>query len=132
MSDKLYLYLAHLANHGHVPAVSVISTVMSVQQNPARVISDAGFKSVGYHPFAGFPLVLNPPNCLEVTGLSAEHTRMRPDERNCTTSDLKLGQRIELLPGYGDSFLGNQRQLYGVRQNVIAEVFTVETKGASL
>jgi D-serine deaminase-like pyridoxal phosphate-dependent protein len=129
ISDKLYLHLAHLANHGHRPAVRVESTVMSVQSDPTRAVADAGFKSVGWHPFAGMPLVLTEGTCLEVTGLSAEHARMRPTE-NCTMA-VRLGQRISLLPGYGDSFLGNQKQLYAVRSDVIEQVFVVEAFGAS-
>lgn len=130
LADKLYLHLAHLASHGHISAVRVESTIVSVQRHPERATSDAGFKSVGWHPFAGLPIVLTEGTCLEASGLSAEHCRFKI-ATNCTSHNVRLGQRISLLPGYGDSFLGNQRFLYGIRKDTVEEIYQVEAFGAS-
>jgi D-serine deaminase-like pyridoxal phosphate-dependent protein len=124
LCDKLYLTLAHLEQHGHVPALFVETTVMSVQQQPSRAAADAGFKSVGWHPFAGNPLIVDSDAaCVEVSGMSAEHLRMRP-KAGCELN-VTMHQRLRVIPGYGDSFLGAQKQIYAVRNGIVEDVWPV-------
>jgi 3-hydroxy-D-aspartate aldolase len=124
LCDKLYLTLAHLEQHGHVPALYVETTVTSVQSHPTRAAADAGFKSVGWHPFAGNPLIIDSDvACVEVSGMSAEHLRMRPKE-GCQLN-VTMHQRLRVIPGYGDSFLGAQKQIYAVRNCIVEDVWSV-------
>ena len=51
LCDKLYLYQAHLANHGHEAALYVNAAISTAHSD--RAMGDAGFKTLGWHPFAG-------------------------------------------------------------------------------
>lgn len=124
LCDKLYLTQAHLEQHGHEPALFVETTVVSVQQEPSRGAADAGFKSVGWHPFAGVPLIVDANrSCTDVSGLSAEHLRLRPLP-HCRLN-IALHDRLRVIPGYGDSFLGTVKQIFAVQNGTVTKVWTV-------
>ena len=76
-------------------ALTVVATVVS-RPAPERAIIDAGRKTM--YPDLVMPRVLN---CSGVTvsSLSAEHGSLLLDENS---QSLKIGDRIELLPGYSD------------------------------
>lgn len=70
---------------------------MSVSKDRTRAMGDAGFKSLGWHPFGGLAQPRDRQD-LEVVGLSAEHTKIFPKDTDKV--DLKRGDKVVLVPGY--------------------------------
>ena len=79
---------------GHLPAISVLATVVS---RPARdrAILDIGQKSISQYQTP--PVLLEHPNC-RVTGLSAEHATIEVDSQ----ISLPIGEKVQVVPGYSD------------------------------
>eukprot|EP00754_Rhynchopus_humris_P038743 Rhum_TRINITY_DN21350_c0_g1::Rhum_TRINITY_DN21350_c0_g1_i1::g.173846::m.173846 len=127
MTDKLYNASAGLGAHGHKIGCFVETTVVSVSRDGMRAMADAGFKAVGWHPFAGLPVVVSDAGW-EVAGLSAEHLKLKPvDPAN--PRPLKVGTRLTLVPGYTDAMGLNHKVFYGVRKGVVEETFPVLASG---
>ena len=103
-------------------ALKLLTTVVS---RPAadRAVIDAGHKSqhITLHP----PIFLDHES-LEITQLSAEHATLRvgPADR-----ELRIGDRLELIPGYGDftSFLHNE--FYAIRGGKLEAVWPLAARG---
>ena len=125
--DKLYAKAAGLEGHGHKIGSFLTTTVVSVSRDGLRAMSDAGFKAVGWHPFAGLPIIVDNEDW-EVAGLSAEHLKLKPvDPEN--PKPLAVGTRLTLVPGYTDAMGLNHKQFYGVRNGEIHETFEVLAHG---
>jgi len=92
LTDALYYHKANLANHGHRIGAFIVTQVIGVSNQGTHAMADAGFKSVGWHPFGGLPLVLDRPD-LEVQGLSAEHLKLKPANPDLPIQ-LKRGDKV--------------------------------------
>jgi len=103
-------------------ALTLLTTVVS-RPSPDRAIIDAGHKSqhIALHP----PIFLGHEE-LEITQLSAEHAALRvgPADR-----ELRVGDRLELVPGYGDftSFLHNE--FYATRNGRLEAIWPLAARG---
>eukprot|EP01059_Diplonema_ambulator_P009913 TRINITY_DN1989_c0_g1_i1.p1 TRINITY_DN1989_c0_g1~~TRINITY_DN1989_c0_g1_i1.p1 ORF type:complete len:588 (+),score=184.71 TRINITY_DN1989_c0_g1_i1:40-1764(+) len=125
-NDKLYNNSGGLGGHGHKVASYVFTTVVSSAPDGSRAMADAGFKSVGWHPFAGLPILLDNPHW-EVAGLSAEHLKLKPTSPS--SPPLPVGTLLKLVPGYTDAMGLLHRNLYGLRGNTIEKVFPITAAG---
>jgi D-serine deaminase-like pyridoxal phosphate-dependent protein len=87
-----YTKVCHV--EGHVPAISVLATVVS---RPAadRAILDIGRKSIS--DYRTPPTLPDFPGC-SVIGLSAEHASVEL----APGTNLKIGVRVSVIPGYSD------------------------------
>jgi D-serine deaminase-like pyridoxal phosphate-dependent protein len=92
---------------GHQPALTLLATVVS---RPAtdRAILDIGQKSVsGYR---NHPVLRDHPSC-QIVSLSAEHATVHvPAE-----IDLKIGEKLYVIPGYSDFTLVLHDRVLGHR-----------------
>ena len=87
-------YIQGCRVRGHLPAISVLATVVS-RPCPDRAILDIGQKSISGH--RQLPALKDRPGCT-VVNLSAEHTTVTVDPDH----DLRIGQKVEVIPGYSD------------------------------
>ena len=103
-------------------AQTVLTTVVS-RPTPQRAIVDAGRKTVNEEIHK--PRVFGR-NGIEVVGLSAEHGQLRlaPEAQ-----DLKIGDRLELIPGYGDLTTVLHDEMYGFRGGQLEVILPVEGRG---
>src|SRR3990167_2655756 len=68
---------------------------------------------------------------IEVYGLSAEHTKIRAKlpagatEQERPPVPLKRGDKILLVPGYGDSMGFMHQQIYAVRNGIVEDVWPI-------
>ena len=103
-------------------ALTVLTTVVS---RPAenRAIVDAGRKTMNME--VAMPRVLAHED-VEVTSLSAEHGSLRlgPASQN-----LRIGDHLEFVPGYGDLTTVLHNQFYGIRNGRVAEIWPLEARG---
>lgn len=79
---------------GHQPALTVLATVIS-RPYPDRAILDMGLKSIS--DYRTRPVIAEHPDC-RVVALAAEHATLELDRGN----DLKIGQKVSVVPGYSD------------------------------
>ena len=124
--DKLYNTSAGLGAKGHKIGTFLLTTVVSASKDGSRAMADAGFKATGWHPFAGLPVLLH--DSWEVAGLSAEHLKLKPKE-GVERTQLKVGDRLTLIPGYTDAMGLNHKMIFGVRDGIIEEEFPVLASG---
>jgi D-serine deaminase-like pyridoxal phosphate-dependent protein len=89
---RYYTEACHVS--GHVPAISVLATVVS-RPHPDRAILDIGQKSIS--PFKASPVLRDFPEC-EIIALSAEHATLVLGGG----IDLKIGEKVHVTPGYSD------------------------------
>jgi D-serine deaminase-like pyridoxal phosphate-dependent protein len=103
-------------------ALKLITTVVS-RPAPDRAIVDAGRKSqyADSHP----PLVVGHDD-MELVRLSAEHGefRLKP-----TAQGLKIGDRLELIPGYSDFTNVLHDEFYGIRGRRLEAIFPLVGRG---
>jgi D-serine deaminase-like pyridoxal phosphate-dependent protein len=89
---------------GHRSALSVLATVVS-RPTPDRAILDIGQKTLSQYRT---PPVLAAYPGSTITSLSAEHATVRLGRGD----DLRIGQKIEVIPGYSDfTFVLHERVL---------------------
>lgn len=118
--DRLYTEKSHITDLGH--ALTILSTVVS-RRRPGRAVVDAGFKTLG--PHHGLPSVLGVEGA-EFTYLSSEHGVLN------VTGDadrLKVGDRVELLPGYSDNTMFLHDEIVGTRNGRVEVVWKIEGRG---
>lgn len=125
LGDLLYYHKAHLNNHGHKMGAMVLTQVVSMPQDRSRAVADAGFKSIGWHPFAGLAEVRDRPD-IRTTGLSAEHIRL--DNPEGQPLDLVRGQKILLTPAYVDAMGFLHKQIYAVRKGKVVAIWPTVSK----
>lgn len=119
--DLLYFHKAHLKDHGHLMGSLMLAQLISVPSDKRRAIANAGFKSIGMHPFGGLPQCRDRDD-LEIVGLSAEHTRIMPKIPGGTVS-LNRGDKIVLIPGYTDAMGFMHKELYAIRNDHVEHVW---------
>ena len=116
---------AHYRHHfgvDHEYALSVLATVTS-RPTPNRIICDAGFKTMGgthgEPELQGFGEVAS-------FKLSAEHGTITLKQASTAP---RLGDKIEIIPGYSDSTVFLHDYLYGVRNGRIDTVWPLLARG---
>jgi D-serine deaminase-like pyridoxal phosphate-dependent protein len=103
-------------------ALTVIATVVS-RPVPERAIVDAGRKTMNVE--------VNPPRILgrddmRITRLSAEHGELALEP---SAQDLKIGGRIEFVPGYADMTTVLHDQFYCFRGGKLVDIWPIEGRG---
>lgn len=121
--DSLYYHKAHLKDHGHLMGAFVLTQIISVPPDETRAIGNAGFKSVGWHPFGGLP-ILRDRDDLQIIGLSAEHTRIIPVDANRKVR-LSRGDKLVLIPGYTDAMGFLHKEIYAIRDDRVEFVWKI-------
>jgi D-serine deaminase-like pyridoxal phosphate-dependent protein len=103
-------------------AQTVLATVVS-RPTPDRAIIDAGRKTLNQE--IHIPRVQGRKG-IEVVVLSAEHGQLRlaPDAQQ-----LRIGDRLELIPGYGDLTTVLHDEMYGFRRGRLEVIWPVEGRG---
>ena len=106
----------------HEFALTILSTVTS-RPHPSRVICDAGFKTMGQ--VAAAPEVLGGVDAKEFV-MSAEHGIIRLAEPG---ESLRVGDKIEIIPGYSDSTVFLHDLIYGIRDGRVEAVWPLIGRG---
>jgi D-serine deaminase-like pyridoxal phosphate-dependent protein len=103
-------------------ALTVLATVVS---RPARerAVLDCGRKTM--NPDVHVPLVVGHGDA-EVQRLSAEHCELKLGPRS---QDLKIGDKVELVVGYGDFTTVLHDNFYGFRKNRLEVVWPILGRG---
>jgi D-serine deaminase-like pyridoxal phosphate-dependent protein len=105
----------------HDRALTLLATVISVP-TPTRAVLDAGKKSMSSDSQRPWPK--NVEGVTDVR-LSAEHARVEFDRPH----DLRVGDTIEFVVGYGDTTVHLHDVLYGVRNGKVEAVWPVAGRG---
>lgn len=100
-------------------ALSIMATVISCR--PGRYVVDAGSKAISKD--FGTPVIANRPKD-RVLGLSEEHTKVE-----CHTNDLRIGDRVAVLPTHGCATMNLHRQCIAVRGGKVEAVWPIEASG---
>jgi len=103
-------------------ALTLLTTIVS-RPAPDRAIIDAGRKSLNME--LSLPLVAGRDD-IRVKSLSAEHGTL---ELGPTARDLKIGDRLELIPGYADLTVALHDELYAFRNGRLEVVWAIEARG---
>jgi D-serine deaminase-like pyridoxal phosphate-dependent protein len=105
----------------HERSLTLLTTVISVP-NPLRVVVDAGKKSMSSDATVPAPKGLTGVTSVR---LSAEHTTLAFE----TPTDLRVGDQVEFVIGYGDTTVHLHDLLYGVRDGIVEAVWSVAGRG---
>jgi D-serine deaminase-like pyridoxal phosphate-dependent protein len=106
----------------HPFGLTVLSTVTS-RPMPTRIIVDAGRKAMSVDVALPRPKGLRG---VESVSLSAEHGRIELREPN---HDLKVGDKLEWIVGYGDTTVCLHDEMIGVRDGQVEVVWPVLGRG---
>lgn len=103
-------------------ALKLLTTVVS-RPTPDRAIIDAGRKSqhADLHP----PLVCGRED-IRVGRLSAEHGELALDS---SAKNLRIGDRLLLIPGYADFTCVLHNDFYVLRENKLVDIWPLEARG---
>lgn len=102
----------------HDFALTILTRVSS-RPSPTRIILDGGFKTMSQDHGLPEPLGLPPVRSIS---LSAEHGTIELAEPSATP---RVGDILELLPGYTDSTVCLHDELCVLRDGVVQEVWTI-------
>lgn len=107
------------------PALTLVATIVS---RPAanRAIMDAGRKSLNQE--LAKPRVISHPG-IELNSLSAEHGSLQLQDPTLANEALKIGDRVELMPGYSDWTCVLHDHLFGFRDDRLEVVWPLEARG---
>jgi D-serine deaminase-like pyridoxal phosphate-dependent protein len=113
---------------GYTPALRLIATVVS-RGKLERGILDSGRKSL--HPDIHPPRLVGtvegrPLSDATILGLSAEHATL---ELGPQSQDLRIGDKVELIPGYCDFTMILHRALFGIRGGIVETVWPIPGRG---
>jgi D-serine deaminase-like pyridoxal phosphate-dependent protein len=103
-------------------ALTVLTTVVG-RPAPERAIIDAGRKS--HNQEVHKPLVLGRDD-IAIERLSAEHGQLRLAP---SAQDLRIGDRLELIPGYGDLTTVLHDRFYAFRRGKLEAIWPLEGRG---
>lgn len=119
-SDAFYRYVCRVPQFEY--ALTVLTTVVG-RPAPDRAIIDAGRKTVNQELHK--PLVRDRED-ITVESLSAEHGKLRLAP---SAQDLRIGDRLELIPGYGDLTTVLHDRFYAFRGDRLEAVWPLEGRG---
>ena len=103
-------------------ALFLIATVVS-RPAPERAIIDAGRKAINKE--VGPPLIAGRSD-IHVDRLSAEHGELKLD---AAAQSLRIGDRLELIPGYGDLTTVLHNQFYVLQQDRLVDIWPLTARG---
>jgi D-serine deaminase-like pyridoxal phosphate-dependent protein len=103
-------------------SLSVLATVAS-RPSKDRAILDAGRKT--HHPDFQMPVVKHYPDA-EAVRVSAEHCELKLSGES---QNLKIGDKIEIVPGYADFTTVMHDQFYGFRGDRLEVVWPILGRG---
>lgn len=103
-------------------ALTVVATIVS-RPAPQRAIIDAGRKTM--HGDFQPPLVIGRDD-VRMARLSAEHGELTLDP---SAQSLKIGDRLELVPGYADLTTVLHDQFYCFRGGRLVDIWPIEARG---
>ena len=120
-ADPMYRHKCNLKGLDY--SLSVLATVVS-RPTKERAILDAGRKT--HNPDHHLPVMKKYPQEAIVVRVSAEHCELKltGDAQN-----LKIGDKIELIPGYADFTTVLHDQFYGFRDNRLEVVWPILGRG---
>src|SRR6266699_2587107 len=107
---------------GFPVALTVLGTVISRQGN--RVVLDSGRKAIGSE--LGLPRLKDVP--ATTASIAEEHLLVDVEPGY----PLKVGDRVEVVSGYGPTTVNLHDVYYVVENDVVTDVWTVRTRGAGL
>lgn len=118
--DVFYRDQCQVAGFEH--ALTIQATVVS-RPTPDRAIIDAGRKTMNME--LELPEVLDRPG-IHVERLSAEHGQLKlaPEAQN-----LAIGDRLTLIPGYGDFTTVLHNEFYATRNGKVEAVWPIAARG---
>lgn len=119
--DEFYRKRCHVTEFAD--ALSVLTTVVS-RPAPDRAIIDAGRKTMNMELI--LPRVVDREG-IEVSGLSAEHGILKLTTP--ASQQLRIGDRLEVIPGYSDLTTVLHDRFLGFRQGKLAEILPLEGRG---
>ena len=120
MMDQFYRNQCNVQDLGN--ALTVLATVVS-RPAPDRAIIDAGRKT--FHADSE-PAVVVGRDDIQIVRLSAEHGELQLDP---SAQDLKIGDRLEIIPGYSDMTTVLHDQFYGFRGDQLEVIWPLEGRG---
>lgn len=120
LCDLLYYEKANLKDHGHKIGAFIQTEIISVPSHQKRAMANAGFKTVGWHPFGGLPQPRDRKD-LHIIGLSAEHTKIEHIHQKKV--NLKRNQKLTLVPGYTDAAGMLHGMIYAIRNDIVVAVW---------
>lgn len=103
-------------------ALTLLATVVS-RPAPDRAIIDAGRKTLNIE--VATPRVVGREG-IEVVRLSAEHGELRLEP---AAQGLRIGERLEILPGYADLTTVLHDVFYGFRRGRLETILPIEARG---
>jgi D-serine deaminase-like pyridoxal phosphate-dependent protein len=118
--DMFYRERCHVTEFDY--ALTILATVVS-RPAPDRAIVDAGRKTMNLE--LSMPRVLGRPD-IEVVSLSAEHGLLRLAP---SAQDLRIGDRLEFIPGYGDFTTVLHNRFLAFRGQRLEAIFPLEARG---
>jgi D-serine deaminase-like pyridoxal phosphate-dependent protein len=107
---------------GFPVALTVLGTVISRQGH--RVVFDTGRKVIGSE--LGLPRLKDVPST--TAGIAEEHLLVDVDPGY----PLKVGDRVEVISGYGPTTVNLHDVYYVVEKDVVTEVWPIQARGAGL
>ncbi len=118
--DAFYRYGCHVPQWDY--ALTVLTTIVS-RPTPDRAIIDAGRKTMDANTHE--PLVFGRDD-VRVEALSAEHGRLKLEP---SAQHLKIGDRLEIIPGYSDMTCVLHDHFLGFRQGKLEVIWPLEGRG---
>jgi D-serine deaminase-like pyridoxal phosphate-dependent protein len=103
-------------------ALTVLTTVVS-RPAPERAIIDAGRKTMNME--VQMPLIQGHDD-IHIVSLSAEHGTLQLDE---TARGLKIGDRLEVIPGYGDLTTVLHDRFFAFRRDRLEAIWPLTARG---
>ncbi len=107
---------------GFPVALTVLGTVISRQGN--RVVLDSGRKAIGSE--LGLPRLKDVP--ATTAGIAEEHLLVDVE----SGSPVKVGNRLEVVSGYGPTTVNLHDVYYVVEHDVVTDVWPIRARGAGL
>jgi D-serine deaminase-like pyridoxal phosphate-dependent protein len=124
--DAFYRHSCRVAEFEY--ALFIVATVVS-RPEPDRAIIDAGRKTMNQE--LHMPLVVdyleNERPGIEIAYLSAEHGVLKLAKES---APLAIGDRLTIVPGYGDFTTVLHDYLIGVRNGRVETIYPIEARGA--
>lgn len=121
-------YINQCGVTGLEPALTVLATVTS-RPKLERAVIDAGRKTI--NPDLEPPVIKGavsgrPLPDAAITGLSAEHGTL---SLGPSSQDLRIGDKIELIPGYADFTVPLHDRFYGLRGGIVETEWPIAARG---
>ncbi len=118
--DAFYRTMCRL--EGFRFALTILTTVVG-RPAPDRAIIDAGRKTMNME--ITMPVVMGREDII-VDRLSAEHGMLKLGP---TAQDLKIGDRLELIPGYGDLTTTLHNQFFVLQRDKLVDIWPLTARG---